>query len=249
MAKNRSVVLSIAGFDPSGCAGLLADCKTFEANEVYGITVCTANTLQNDVEFSAPNWIPVEQILQQYELLKKRFQFEYVKIGIVQNFQVLSQIISTVKESNEAVKIIWDPVLKASSGFELHSGINKDQLVELCKKIYLITPNLEEISAMLPKKSPEESGKVLSKYCNVLVKGGHGTGEYSMDVLYTSDKVFRFSGPRLQLSKRGTGCVLSAAITANLARGRILPEACMISKNYVTAYIRSSDTLIGYHNT
>lgn len=247
--NSKPTVLSVAGFDPSGCAGLLADIKTFEAFNVYGIAVCTANTCQSDIEFTAPNWIPVEQILSQYHILQKRFHFDYVKIGIIENLKVLNTIIDLMRYDNKQLKIVWDPVLKASSGFEFHQSVSLPEIENICKKTYLITPNLEEVSMMLPDFKPEEAGGYLTAFCNVLIKGGHASGKESIDVLYSSDAINHFEGNRLtDYNKRGTGCVLSSAITAGLAKGESLPDACKAAKKYVTGYISSNHSLVGYHN-
>src|ERR1700740_2722889 len=94
MVSKRLYVLSIAGFDPSGGAGILADIKTFESNKVYGLGVISGNTFQNDTEFKNVDWIPVEKIIGQIEILKKKFSFEYVKIGLMENFASLEVVIS-----------------------------------------------------------------------------------------------------------------------------------------------------------
>jgi len=246
---DKPMTLSIAGFDPSGCAGLLADIKTFEAFNVYGTAICTANTIQNDHNFTKANWIPIDQILAQYRSLQNRFYFDHVKIGIIENFEILNTIVDTLRYDNEHIKIIWDPVLKASAGFKFHRSVNLADIENICRKIFLITPNLDEITALVPHLQPEESGMYLSKLCNILIKGGHGEGEKSTDVLYTLQGSKTFEGIRLAgYEKRGTGCVLSAAITAGLAKGDGLIDACQKAKKYVTNFISSNHSLIGYHN-
>ena len=91
--RKRPNILTIAGFDPSNGAGLTADVKTFETLKCYGLSVCTANTIQDDSEFKACHWMPVEVILDQIEVLFKRFQINYVKIGIVENWETLSLLV------------------------------------------------------------------------------------------------------------------------------------------------------------
>ena len=244
---SKPIVMTIAGFDPSGCAGLLTDIKTFEGNNVYGVAVCTANTCQNDVEFVAPNWVPVGQIIDQYRVIKQRFNIDFIKIGVVENLQVLQAIIETLKIDNPTVRIIWDPILKASAGYEFHPEVTLESFEEICRKVYLITPNLDEITALKPDMTSFEAGCYLSKMCNVLIKGGHSVGKDATDVLFTQYDTNYFRGERIGGGKRGTGCVLSAAITANLAMGKSLPNACIAAKNYVISYLKSNDTLIGYH--
>ncbi|MDP4209056.1 MAG: hydroxymethylpyrimidine/phosphomethylpyrimidine kinase [Bacteroidota bacterium] len=249
MNRPRPTVMTIAGFDPSGCAGLLADIKTFEATGVYGISVCTANTCQNDIEFTSVNWVSSRIIMEQYAVLKKQFCFDSVKIGIIENLDLLSTLIDRLKEDNDRIKIVWDPVLKASAGFSFHNDVDRKLLEEICRKIYLITPNLEEISALFPEKSWQEAASYLSEYCNVLVKGGHDSGAEACDVLFYAGKSRAFTQLRIEgPGKRGTGCVLSASITAHLALGEPLTNACQYAKHYVYGFIRSNNSLIGYHN-
>ncbi|MEL7003586.1 MAG: bifunctional hydroxymethylpyrimidine kinase/phosphomethylpyrimidine kinase, partial [Bacteroidota bacterium] len=120
--NNRPTVLSIAGFDPSGGAGLLADIKAFEQLKCYGLGVSTALTVQNDVKFEKTKWIEWEFIKEQLQLLFERFPIAYVKIGIVENLMVLRQIINFILDQNKSAKIVLDPVLKSSTGFIFHKA-------------------------------------------------------------------------------------------------------------------------------
>lgn len=244
----RPTVLTIAGLDPSGCAGLLADVKTFEAHNVNAMAVCTANTKQNIAEFEDANWIKVEDILSQLNLLQIETSFDFVKIGLVENFTVLQRIIDELLHYNKEVKIIWDPICKSSSYFEFHKDVDKIVLENICSKLYLITPNLEEIKLLVPEENAEDAGKYLSQFCNVLIKGGHSLDNNSIDTLFIQETIHRFKANKLtESSKRGTGCVLSSAILANLSKGQDLPKACENAKKYITNYLTSNDSLVGYH--
>jgi hydroxymethylpyrimidine/phosphomethylpyrimidine kinase len=248
MLNHRPTVLTIAGFDPSGCAGILADIKTFEAHNVSGMAVCTANTKQNVDEFEEVNWVKINYLVNQLDLLQKKTKFGFVKIGLVENFNVLHIIIDELIHHNKDVKIIWDPIFKASAEFEFHSAIDKNMLETICSKLYLVTPNLDEIELFMPGEKPGVAGDHLSQFCNVLIKGGHSTDNTSNDLLFMKNKLYRFAADKLSgVSKRGTGCVLSSAITANLANGTDLEKACEKAKNYITKYLTSNDSLIGYH--
>ena len=246
---DNPIVLTIAGFDPSGCAGLLADIKTMEANGVYGMAVCTANTEQNITSFNKPNWIKKEEILSQLNLLQKEVNFEFVKIGLIENLELLSEVIGALVKGNTEVKIIWDPVCKASAQFVFHSAVEKKLLEEVCSKLYLVTPNLDEISILAPGMESEAAGRYLSQFCHVLIKGGHGTSTLATDTLFTEDGVCLFETVRLVgFSKRGTGCVLSSAILANLAKGDALAQACSNAKNYIHSYLVSNHSMVGMHS-
>ena len=117
MKSNRPTVLSIAGFDPSGGAGILADIKTFEFCDSYGMGVVSSITYQNDIAFEGVEWLNSEQIMNQFKVLKKRFDFEYIKIGLIESLEVLNQLIDKLIKESPSVKIIWDPILRASATF------------------------------------------------------------------------------------------------------------------------------------
>jgi len=249
MTKIRPCVLSIAGFDPSGGAGVLADIKTFEANKILGMGVVTGLTFQNEDEFEGVNWIETSEILKQTELLFKKHKIEFVKIGMIKDLETLNNIVSYLTSQISHLKIIWDPILKASAGFEIHKTINKEKVTELCKNIYLITPNIDEIRILMNEKDEVIAAKELSEHSNVFLKGGHSADKKGRDYLFTTEgKVFPFSAKKVfETGKHGSGCVLSSAITANLAKGSKLQRACLEGKEYVTKFLMSNKTLLGYH--
>ncbi|HEY8400001.1 MAG TPA: bifunctional hydroxymethylpyrimidine kinase/phosphomethylpyrimidine kinase [Cytophagaceae bacterium] len=247
MSDTRPYLLSIAGFDPSAGAGVLADIKTFEANKVYGLGVCSALTFQNDKEFDAIKWITPEDIIKQIEVLARRFPIKYVKIGLIENLEILRSIAEYLHQISPDVKIVWDPILKASAGFEFHKTVDRTVLIDLCKYLYLITPNLEEIRQIFPEMSEEEGAKTLSEHCNILLKGGHSNGNKATDILFSKGDRKVFESEKTKNSKHGTGCVLASAILTNLAKGYDLEDACKEGKEYVTDFINSHNSLLGYH--
>ena len=243
----RPYVLSIAGFDPSGGAGILADIKTFEAHHTLGLGVCSALTYQTESVFEGVSWIAQEQIRNQLAPLLKAYTFDYVKIGLIENIGVLNSIINYLLSKNPAIRIVWDPILSASAGYEFHTSIPEKQLIELIEKIYLITPNLKEIKQLLPRLAEEEAAMQLSKHCTVFLKGGHSLTNTSNDILFTKGEKVVFESERLHNDKHGTGCVLSSSITALLAKGVSLEEACKKAKEYTANFLTSTSTLLGYH--
>ena len=120
MSTKKPYVLSIAGFDPSAGAGVLADIKTFESNGVYGFGVASALTWQNDIEFEKVEWIDYYKIIQQISVLLRRFDIQYVKIGLIESLHVLNELTRFLKERIKNPVIIYDPILKASAGFVFH---------------------------------------------------------------------------------------------------------------------------------
>jgi len=248
MSVTRPHTLTIAGFDPSGGAGVLADIKTLEANKAIGFGVVTALTFQNDAQFDGLVWVKTAAILSQIDVLFKKENITYVKIGMIENLDVLEQIITHLKTKNKAIKIIWDPILKASAGFEVHKTIEKEKLLAICNQLFLITPNEEEIKILMKEENAKNAATQLSKLCNVLLKGGHSSSNKGKDYLFAADKIYAFNPKLISVyEKHGTGCVLSSAIMARLARGNKLHKACIEGKKYVTKYLMSNKTLLGYH--
>ena len=250
MSPPRPYDLSIDGFDPSGGAGLLADCKTLEANGVYGLGVCTALTIQNDVTFERASWVAPADIRDQIRLLLARFPIDFVKIGLYESLPQLLELTRWLKNQNPYLQLVWDPVLKATAGFEFHQQPDPELLRALCMEMALLTPNRPEMLRLWPAPTAEGAAEVVSAWCPVLLKGGHTTGSEATDLLFCSGPVQAFSAPRLPHGeKHGSGCVLSAAILGQLARGAALIDACRVGKAYTATVLASNSSLLGYHFT
>lgn len=248
MLNKRPCALSIAGFDPSGGAGVLADIKTFEALGIYGFGICSAITVQNDISFKKVAWLDLALMEEQFRVLTERFEIPCVKIGLIENLQTLAAVIGFLKAYDKDIKIICDPVLKASAGFDFHPLWELKNLEEICKNLFLLTPNRDEIKKLLPGLEAGASAEQLSKYCAVLLKDGHGEGEEVLDKLYAHKAVIEFPAKRIiNGAKHGSGCVLSAAVTGYIAIGNGLQEACNLARNYMNAYLSSTESLLGFH--
>ena len=144
MQTDRPFVMSIAGFDPSGGAGVLADSKTFERLSVQGLSVLTAITLQTEDAFQKLQWLPIEEVIEAVQTLLDRYAVRGVKIGIVPNVVFLSEIVKTIRNKDKKLPIVWDTVLKSSSGHTFFSTENLSLLSETLSEINLITPNQPE---------------------------------------------------------------------------------------------------------
>jgi hydroxymethylpyrimidine/phosphomethylpyrimidine kinase len=246
---NKPYVLSIAGFDPSSGAGITSDIKTFEQNGVYGLGACSAITYQNESEFEGVDWLPVENIIRQMEVLFRKYSIGYVKIGLVENLEVLYRLVFYLSGKNTC--IVWDPIVNASAGYSFHSNWDIGLIKAIMANIYLLTPNLPEfifIGNLLGLQSaPEFIHETQLKA--LLLKGGHNSGNECADNLYLEhNKVVSIKGNRIAgTEKHGTGCVLSSAIVAQLALGGNLPQACGYAKRYVEKFIQSNPILLGYH--
>lgn len=140
MSTNRPFALSIAGFDPSAGAGVLADIKTFEQHQVYGFAINTANTIQTENKFIDIQWTALEFVLQSIETLFEAYEIKAVKIGIVPSLNYLKSIVFLIKKLSPETKIVWDTVLKSTTEFDFLTIENQNDLVAILNEIDLITP-------------------------------------------------------------------------------------------------------------
>lgn len=249
MNYNRPIVLSIAGFDPTGGAGVLADVKTFEQFHVLGMGVLSATTVQTESSFMKVNWLSVPEIIQQLEPLVMNYTIEVVKIGIIESLKTMDTLVSWLLEKIPNCKIVWDPVLAASSGFELHSEIETSLLHGILRRIYLLTPNVPEARKLTDLLDEIESGFQLGEYTNVLLKGGHSALRVGVDLLIENKRPVEIDVQTAQkkTEKHGSGCMLSSAIAAGLAQGLTLELACEKGKEYTEKRLSSNHQLLAYH--
>ena len=245
MTKDQKMkyALTIAGFDGSAGAGILADVKAMAHFGVYCEAVCTALTQQNEDEFVAPGWVIWERIEAQLETLFKKRKFKYVKIGLVEKAKVLQRIVEFVREKSPDAYIIWDPIANASAGFHFLRAAEQNKFMPVMKQIDLVTPNQEEFGFLGLGLAASRGTFELGKDFALLLKGGHSKEKDAVDILWDRDgKQYKFSSPRLPgHGKHGTGCHLSSAILANLALGHTLPESCKIAKEYLNELLKSGE--------
>ena len=249
IAADRPYVMSIAGFDPTAGAGLLADIKCFEQHEVYGFGICSALTAQTDQSFLKNDWLSAEQINDQMMPLLHRFEISAVKIGLIKSITVLLEVLANLKKHAPNIRIVMDPVLKASAGYEFHDwedGLK--QLRPVLMQIDLITPNYPEMLSLGGKAEVFETARAWATYCPVLLKGGHLEANIGTDYLFEHGQLHELKPDVTNIhQKHGSGCVLSAAITAKLALGLSLSDACIQAKKYAEQFLNSNNTLLGYH--
>ncbi len=249
MQSKHPCILSIAGFDPSGGAGILADVKTFEQLQVHGIAACTAITLQTESEFKGVAWIPGHQIEMQIETLLQKYPVQFAKIGLIQNLEVLDDLLLFMKRKFPAVNIIWDPILKSSSGFSFHDHFDEALLFNILSKIFLITPNETEARQLMQAEDGMIAARNLHRFCRVFLKS-YTSGNEHADILFEDGKEVILKSTLLHNSeKHGSGCVLSAAIGAMLSKGIDLQGACTIAKQYTHDFMASSEGLLGMHHS
>jgi len=240
-------VLTIAGSDCSGGAGIQADLKTFSAHGIYGMSVITAVTAQNTQGVFAVEDISRDVIAKQIEAIFDDIEMDGVKIGMVSQVQTIEVIAERLRHYSPKT-IVLDPVMISKSGYHLLNPHAEVTLIkELLPMAMIVTPNIPEAEVMTNMsirtlKEMEEAAKAIYQLGakNVLLKGGHLENE-ATDILYDGREFSYLSSPRIATKNtHGTGCTLSSAITSNLALGYTLNEAVVRAKEYITLAIQHS---------
>ena len=242
------MALTIAGSDSGGNAGVQADLRAFHVFGVHGCTVLAALTAQNPFGVRAILTADADFVAAQLDAVLEAYEVGALKTGMLSSPGVIEAVADRLVCQNRIPKV-FDPVMVATSGAKLLQddavGMLKTRLLPLAT---LITPNLPEAEALTGKAvaTREEMADAARELaaafgCAVLVKGGHGTGVCAEDVLFDGASLYRLSTPRIEspLSTHGTGCSLSAAITASLACGNSLLESVVEGKAYVYEAIRT----------
>jgi hydroxymethylpyrimidine/phosphomethylpyrimidine kinase len=246
------IAVTIAGSDSSGGAGIQADLKTFSALGVYGASVITALTAQNTQGVNAIHDVPPDFIAAQIDAVFSDLAIGAVKIGMLSQPETIEAVAAGLAR-HRARNIVLDPVMIAASGDRLLAP----EAIAVLRRVLiprslLITPNLPEAAALLDAplaatepEMREQAEKLLALGAKaVLIKGGHAKGAESVDFLVEPTTVARLSADRIATANtHGTGCTLSSAIAAGLAKGLDLSEAVREAKAYVTAAIAASDRL------
>lgn len=246
---NKAFCLTIAGFDASAGAGILADIKSFESAGVYGTAVITSNTIQTEKHFADLKWEDTDFILRQLETILLHYPIRACKIGIIESSQLLADIISRINRISAGISIVWDPVIRSSTGQNFLSGFHKAWESDILSGILLVTPNTMEAIELSGLSNPYDAAAALSKYCYVLLKGGHDAERPGRDQLYEKGRIVRSFYPVNPdcSPKHGSGCVLSAGIAARLASGELLEEAIENAKTYTENFLSSSKSMLGSH--
>ena len=244
------VALTIAGSDSSGGAGIQADLKTFAALGVYGASVITALTAQNTTGVTGIHQVPAGFVTAQIDAVFADLAVGAVKIGMVAEPSVIDAIADGLDRWSPK-HVVLDPVMVATSGDRLLVAEAVDALRrKLIPRATLITPNLPEAAALLDEQiAVSEAGiaaqgqRLLALGCRaVLIKGGHGQGSESTDYFVTSTGSIALSAPRIATKNtHGTGCSLSSAVAAGLARGDDLEAAVRNAKIWISAAIAAAD--------
>ena len=257
--KKYPIILSIAGSDSSGGAGIQADLKAISALGAYGTTAITAITVQNTTGVRAIHAIPSEYVRGQIEAVMDDIMPDAIKIGMINDIEIVHVIAESIRKYHPQ-HVVFDPVMVSTSGCKLVEDNAIEALTkELMPLTDLITPNLDEAIVLTGKKiqnleEMEIASKELLAFGSkaVLVKGGHLSGENMYDVLQLKDreKPYIFTGQHVESKNvHGTGCTLSSSIATFLAYGLDMPEAVSKAKEYVANAIDAGkDIMIGHGN-
>jgi hydroxymethylpyrimidine/phosphomethylpyrimidine kinase len=247
-----AIAVTIAGSDSSGGAGIQADLKTFSALRVYGASVITALTAQNTRGVQGIHDVPARFVARQIDSVFSDLSVDAVKIGMLSQPAIIEAVASGL-DRHGARTVVLDPVMIAASGDALlvPEAIETLRRV-LLPKALLVTPNLPEAAALLDEEVAKDEPAVARQAeriralgpSAVLIKGGHAEGAESVDILLDHEGLQRFASPRVATrNTHGTGCTLSSAIAAGLARGGSLREAVAAAKAYIGAAIAASERL------
>jgi hydroxymethylpyrimidine/phosphomethylpyrimidine kinase len=246
--------MTIAGSDSGGGAGIQADLKTFQALGVYGTSALTAITAQNTVGVFAVHEIPTEVIAAQIDAVATDIGVDAAKTGMLSSAEIISTVAERVRHWRLA-RLVVDPVMVAKSGDRL---LREDAVVALMRDLLplamVLTPNLPEAEVLVGRAltTDDDIRQAARDIVDlgpraVVMKGGHRSGD-ATDVLFDGQRFHVLSAERVDtVNTHGTGCTLSAAIAAELARGRDLADAVGSAKRYLTEAIRHASPLGAGH--
>ena len=249
-------VLSIAGVDPSGGAGVLADVKAISANGAYACAVVAALTAQNTVGVDGIFPVPADFVRMQIDTLWQDVRIDAVKIGMVGQAPAIVAVAERLAHW-QPPHVVLDPVMIAKSGHDLLERAAVGALAEsLLPLATMITPNLPEAGVLLEARAPDNAKEMVrcaerlrEKMAHagerwVYLKGGHLPGGAALDLLHDGDRMIELTAPRVDTKNtHGTGCTLSAALAALIPQSPDVPTAARRAKDYLTKAIASADRL------
>lgn len=244
----KKSLITIAGFDPSGGAGALLDLRAFAAHGFHGAAVLTAVTVQNTARVAGVTALPPRLVRGQFAALARDIHCAGIKVGMLGTRDNLAEVARILGSARGIPKVV-DPIFRSSSGADLLApAAVPDFLAALRGRASLLTPNLEEAGRLTGRRKRIEDVAVMKRAAEeifehgripCLVKGGHLEGD-PVDVLYDGSRFALLGRRRVRKEAHGTGCLLSAAILAGLARGKSLVLACEAGAAFVEAALREA---------
>ncbi|GLZ80941.1 hydroxymethylpyrimidine/phosphomethylpyrimidine kinase [Actinorhabdospora filicis] len=237
MSQAPPVVLTIAGSDSGGGAGIQADLSTFAAHRVFGTSVITALTAQNTTGVRGVHRVPADFVAAQLDAVLADFDVVAVKTGMLGDPAILA-VVADYAKRGRLPNLVVDPVLVSTSGALLYEGDPLDYLRLLAPHATVFTPNLPEARVL---GVPDARALAAATGTTVVLKGGHATGPRATDEVADGHGTWLLDGERLDtVNTHGTGCTFSAAITAGLALGHALPAALREAKSYISRAIAAA---------
>lgn len=238
-------VLTIAGSDSGGGAGIQADLKTFAALGVYGTSAITAITAQNTVGVTSAMALPADMVTAQLEAVASDIALHATKTGMLGNTAIVEAVVAAIREL-ELPLVVVDPVMVAKSGDRL---VDDDGVRAICRELLpralVVTPNIPEAEALSGRRitsledAKEAARAIHGMGPSVIIKGGHAQTDDLVDLLYHDGVFVPFHTPRIATrNTHGTGCTFASAVAAHLALGHALPEATSRAQAYVAGAIR-----------
>jgi hydroxymethylpyrimidine/phosphomethylpyrimidine kinase len=242
----KKILLTIAGFDPTGGAGISRDLMVFNSLGFTGVASITSIVVQDTFDVRAVYPVPLYQFQKQLQTLLSDIKVHGVKIGVIGNSEILS-FLSEFFEKNPFPYLVIDPIIKSSRG---RVFLKERDVIIMMERLFpfatVVTPNINEASEMTGKKisdvrDMEDSAIEIYKKCKVpvLIKGGHLQGE-KVDILYDGKGIFKVRSEEIRKNVHGTGCIFSSAILCYLAKGLSLRESVRKGKEFVTNKIKES---------
>lgn len=248
----RGSILSIAGSDSGGGAGIQADVKTTALIGSYAATAITALTAQNTTGVFSVYGLPPTFVIEQIKTVLDDIPIDVIKIGMLHTPAIISALVEYFTERTTIMPLVVDPVMVAKGGASL---LEREAVTVFCNQLlplsYLLTPNIPEAESLTGRiirseKEMEEAARQLHSMgaANVLIKGGHLTGSTSCDILFNGKEFYRFSSDRIFTNNtHGTGCSYASAIAAYLSQGEPLKQSVEKAKHFITDAIRHAHAL------
>lgn len=248
VSMKYQTVLTIAGSDPSGGAGIQADIKTISACGCYATSAITAITIQNTQGVQAVQAIPADIIYQQIKCVSEDIEINAIKIGMLHSAEVVNMLAAWLKD-HPCTNIVLDPVMVSTSG---HRLLDENAIISMTQNLFplvrVITPNIPEAEVLLGQKIQQQEDiaiaakKLANKYhTSVWLKAGHLHADVLVDICYDveAQKIYELPGVRIRTKNtHGTGCTLSSALASMLAKGLSLEDSARKAKEYMNQAIR-----------
>lgn len=235
--SDRDAIIVIGGLDPSTYAGVIRDCITISKLGGESIAVSTCITFQNRSHVYGAQWLTENQIIGQLDAFEIQ-RFRWAKIGVVQSHRLASTIMALLAQ--HAIKVVWDPVFSASSGYAFFKHEEIALVPSLLQHVKILTPNINECQQIFGTSNPEQLRHLLAQRwpsLTVVLKSGHAIDKRIQDRIITSCDIIEVCSKKLNHSAHGTGCVFASAIAAALSKSHSLREATHLAQRQVKQHI------------